>query len=204
MLLTKFIQTVKIFLKGMFMEELLVQLKNFKPFDEDEKHQLGLVSEFLQQGKTCFYRENPQGHITAGALVCDRQGNVLLNHHKKANMWFQFGGHADGETDPLVVAKKEVFEEAGITQFEVFGNKIFNICTFCIPACPSRNEPEHIHYDINYLFLVDNHYFKLSNESLEAKWVSVDEARKLVSKSDKGTHRMLDKYELLLNSKQIC
>ena len=30
-----------------------------------------------------------------------------MTHHKKLNMWLQLGGHADGNTDLLNVARKK-------------------------------------------------------------------------------------------------
>lgn len=38
---------------------------------------------FLENNLNCYDRSNLDGHITVGALVCDKHGNILLNHHKK-------------------------------------------------------------------------------------------------------------------------
>ena len=61
---------------------------------------------------------------------------------------------------------------------------------------PEVNEPEHFHYDINFLFLVKDKSFIISNESTEIKWVTIDEAKNLINKEDKAMQRMLAKYEL--------
>ena len=78
---------------------------------------------FLKTDNNCFSRTNLKGHITAGALVIDKKGNVLLNHHKILDMWLLFGGHSDGEANSLNVAKREVMEESGITEFDDLNRK---------------------------------------------------------------------------------
>ena len=101
------------------MFDLVKALNSYKPFDDLEKKSIREILNFLHENKNCFSRENLQGHITAGALVCDCAGNILLNHHKKSGKWFQFGGHSEGEEDCLNVASREIMEEAGITKFEM-------------------------------------------------------------------------------------
>lgn len=55
------------------------------------------------------------GHLAATALVLDRTGeNVLLIKHKIFGAYSAPGGHADGETNPLSTAIREVKEETGV------------------------------------------------------------------------------------------
>lgn len=61
--------------------------------------------------------------MTAGALIMDEDGNVLLNHHKLLDKWLLFGGHSDGESNSLNVAKREVMEESGITEYDDLNRK---------------------------------------------------------------------------------
>ncbi len=177
------------------MYDLINELKHFVPYDNNEKIQLAKTLEFLQNNDNCYDRSNLVGHVTAGALVCDRKGNILLNHHKKSGMWFQFGGHCDGETDCLNVAKREVMEESGITDIELGVPSIFCVSTFVVADCNAKNEPKHTHYDINFLFIVKDKYFKISSESIEIKWTTIAEARQLIDADDVGTRLMITKYE---------
>lgn len=179
------------------MFNLLDQLKKHKPFDGREKENIDKAIRFLISSNNCFDRSNLAGHITAGALVADRHGNILLNHHKKADMWFQFGGHSDGEEDSLSVARREVWEESGISQVEVVG--IFDVDVQQIDYNVKRNEPMHFHYDINFLFIVDSHYCNVSDESVGIRWVTIDVAYELVLPDDYGIIRMIDKYKLYIN-----
>lgn len=60
----------------------------------------GVVTEFLES--------LAKGHITGSAWVVNGDGTEgLLTHHRKLDCWLQLGGHADGESDVLVVAIKE-------------------------------------------------------------------------------------------------
>ena len=181
------------------MFNLLNEIKIYKPYDNKEKENVQKVKYFLENYTNCYDRSNLEGHITAGAFVGDKQGNILLNHHKKSGLWFQFGGHSDGEEDSLNVAKREIMEEAGIINFELGINSIFDVAVMRIPYSAKKNEPEHWHYDVNFLFIVESHNYEMSNESMEIKWVTIDEALKLIDKNDYGMIRMVKKYKKFLN-----
>ena len=168
-------------------------LDNYNPTDKNEKESLEKIKEFLKNNDNCFSRTNLEGHITARALVIDENGNVLLNHHKALNKWLHFGGHSDGESNSLNVAKREVMEESGIVDVNDFEGKIFDVDVHTIPENHAKNEPEHYHYDIRFLFMVKNKEFKISDESKEIKWVSFKETKKLVDSLT--MKRMLEKAE---------
>ena len=175
---------------------LIEELENYHPGNEKEKEYVERTLRFLKTNSNCFSRENLNGHITAGALVIDENGNVLLNHHKILNKWVHFGGHSDGEGNSLNVAKREVMEESGIIDFNDWGGKIFDVDVHSIPENISKKEPEHYHYDIRFLFIVKNKDFVISDESIEIKWVSIKQAKLIVK--DKSMLRMLDKADKVL------
>lgn len=181
------------------MFDLISELKTYNPMDKVEENNAKKVLEFFKNNTNCFDRSNLKGHITAGGLVVDMEGNVLLNHHKKTGMWFQFGGHSDGEEDSLNVARREIQEEAGLENLQLISNKIFDVDVQKINYSAKKNEPEHYHYDINFLFGTNNMNFKVSNESTEIKWVTIEEAKNLINKDDQAMKRMLKKYERLIN-----
>lgn len=177
------------------MFNLINELDNYIALDPTEKENVKKVFLFLKNNKNCFSRSNLIGHITAGGLVVDMKGNVLLNHHKKTGMWFQFGGHSDGDSDSLNVALREIKEEAGLKNLKLISNKIFDVDKQRIGENIKKNEPAHFHYDINFLFLSNESNFKISDESTEIKWVTIAEARKLINTDDFTMQRMLKKYE---------
>mgnify|MGYP002237558723 CR=1 FL=1 len=53
--------------------------------------------------------------MTASAWVVNKdRSKVLMIYHNIYNSWSWLGGHADGETDLLAVAIREVREEAAL------------------------------------------------------------------------------------------
>lgn len=171
------------------------ELNKYNPIDEAEIENVDLVKKFLAENENCFVRTNFKGHITGSGLVIDRNKNVLLNHHKELDKWYQFGGHSDGEENTYNVAKREVIEESGITEFYDNNEKIFDVDVHLIPESKRKNEPEHYHYDIRFLFIAKNKEFKISDESTELKWMTIEEAKKIVGPA---TIRMLNKVEKLV------
>lgn len=177
------------------MFDLFKELSSYNPANLEENNNKNQIIQFLKTNTNCYDRSNLKGHITAGGLVVHSDGEILLNHHKKTGMWFQFGGHCDGNSDILSSAKREINEEAGIFNLKLLSNKIFDADVQQISYNQKKNEPEHFHYDINFLFLTDEKDFKVSNESSEIKWVTIAEAKRLINKDDKAMQRMLAKYE---------
>ena len=168
-------------------------LKEYEPTDKKEQEDLSKIIEFLDNNSNCFERKNLEGHITAGALVIDNTGKVLLNHHKVLDIWVHFGGHSDGDKNSLNVAKREVMEESGISDFDDFDGKIFDIDVHMIPENKSKKEPAHYHYDIRFLFVAKKNEFKISDESSDIKWLTMEEARKLIR--NQAIIRMINKAE---------
>jgi 8-oxo-dGTP pyrophosphatase MutT (NUDIX family) len=59
-------------------------------------------------------------HYTAGAVVLDGWGNVLLIRHRNHGKWLQPGGRVEKDEVPAEAAVREVREETGI-EAEVIG-----------------------------------------------------------------------------------
>lgn len=61
-------------------------------------------------------KSGPPIHFTASCVVLDESGGrVLLTHHKRANAWFQFGGHLEPEDATVhAAASREAREESGL------------------------------------------------------------------------------------------
>lgn len=179
--------------------DLKKALKNFKPEDEREKVSLKKIQELLESDyENCFSRTRLAGHIVAGALVVDRNGNVLMNHHMILDKWLHFGGHSDGEANSLNVAKREVMEESGIVQFDDLGGRVVDVDVHTIPENSKKKEPEHLHYDIRFVFVVDKKDFKISDESKEIVWMPISKAKTLVP--PESMPRFLDKADLIVKN----
>lgn len=177
-------------------------LETFQPADKREMESLKKFKDLLalQDKEDIFSRTRLAGHIVAGALVVDQKGNVLLNHHKVLDKWLHFGGHSDGDENSLNVAKREVMEESGITDYDDLGGKIVDIDVHTIPENKKKNEPEHLHHDIRFLFIVDKKDFKISDESAEIVWMPISKAKTIVpSDSEKRYLEKADKIVRNLN-----
>lgn len=129
---------------------------------------------FVEREPGCFERATPEGHVTGSAWVVDVSGHrVLMLLHRKLGKWLQPGGHADGESDTLSVALREVAEETGLTAVTPT-NGIFDLDIHQIPGRPG--EPQHLHYDIRYAFRLDGDQQPLANhESTDLGWFDVTE-----------------------------
>ena len=65
-------------------------------------------------------KAGPPAHLTASCVVLDPTGDrVLLTLHRRANAWFQFGGHLEaGDSSLWAAARREAREESGIDALE--------------------------------------------------------------------------------------
>ncbi len=85
------------------------------PTPEQETLRLGYL-DHLAAHPDAVLKSGPPAHFTASCIVLDETGDrVLLTHHKRANAWFQFGGHLEaGDGDVHAAAAREAREESGI------------------------------------------------------------------------------------------
>jgi 8-oxo-dGTP pyrophosphatase MutT (NUDIX family) len=65
-------------------------------------------------------KAGPPAHLTASCVVLDPSGRqVLLTHHRKADAWFQFGGHLEQDDASVwAAARREGREESGIPDLD--------------------------------------------------------------------------------------
>jgi len=123
----------------------------------------------------CFMRDAIPGHFTASAWTINKACNsAILVLHRKLERWVQPGGHADGEHNLYLTARRELEEETGIAAMPCQGDDIFDIDIHTIPA--ARGEGPHQHYDIRFLFIAhDPSTLRISDESCDIRWISFDD-----------------------------
>jgi 8-oxo-dGTP pyrophosphatase MutT (NUDIX family) len=106
-------------------------------------------------------RETMPGHVTTSAFVLSPdQAQVLLIDHVVIGRWLQPGGHYEPAAAFHASARREAVEETGIAGLALHpwhggGDLPFVIDSHEVPGNPRRNEPPHIHHDLQYLFLAD-------------------------------------------------
>jgi 8-oxo-dGTP pyrophosphatase MutT (NUDIX family) len=157
----------------MHRNHLLLQLRAYHPSDPHENEMRLRIIEFVGAHADCFERTQTAGHITASALIVNtRRTHTLMTHHHKLEKWLQLGGHSDGDPDPLNVALREAEEESGVQGIRPVSKEIFDVDVHPIPA--RKNEPEHFHYDIRFLFEADDtHELTITSESKDLAWIPV-------------------------------
>lgn len=155
----------------MHRQPLLDLLAAYKPTDTHEIAMWEQTIAFVQTYPDCFERTLLIGHITGSAWIVspDRRQAVLI-HHRKLDRWFQPGGHADGDSNVARVAQREAGEEVGLQSLHLVSPGIFDIDVHPIPA--KDKEPEHLHYDIRFLFEANpEETFIHSAETKDIRWV---------------------------------
>lgn len=180
-------------LRGMHRQPLLDQLAAYQAAHPTESETVAQFIGFVRSQPECFERTLAIGHITGSAWIVTPDGSeVLLTHHRKLDRWLQLGGHADGDPDVVAVALKEAQEESGLEEFELVGDGIFDLDIHPIPA--RKNEPEHLHYDVRYVFRATGHTdFTVSEESHDLRWVPIDEVQTLTT--EESMLRMVRKWQ---------
>jgi len=156
------------------------------------------ASQFLEllSHPNAFQRDHLPGHITGSSWILDPSRKfVLLVHHGTLDRWLQPGGHADGEENVLKVALREAQEETGVLQFNLLQENIFDLDIHPIPE--RRGFPQHLHYDIRYLFEAHmNAKIVVSDESHDVKWVAIEKLSR-VTNNNVSVMRMAKKVNNL-------
>jgi 8-oxo-dGTP pyrophosphatase MutT (NUDIX family) len=152
---------------------------------------------YIQHNPGVFDRKHAPVHITASVWVVNPdRDKVLMVHHGKLHHWFQPGGHADGETDVLKVALKEVAEETGIESRHIFllSQEVFDVDIHDVPTMGDVSS--HGHIDIRFLVEIDDNLpLPGSHESHEVRWI--DLYRVTSFNNFRSTYRMVEKTRRL-------
>ncbi len=161
--------------------KLIEDLNNYIPFNEQERVDQHEIIRHLRSTKDVFLRKNLNAHMTASAWVVNQsKSKVLLIHHNLYNSWSWLGGHADGDTDLLAVAIKEVQEESGVTRVTALSNSIFSIEILTVDGHQKRGQyiPSHLHLNITYLLEVDeNDSLSIKeDENSDVAWFNLNDA----------------------------
>lgn len=140
-------------------QELIYKIKNYQPFNEQEEMDRTLILNWIETQENAFSRENTVAHITASAWVVNKErSKVLMVYHNIYNSWSWLGGHADGETDLLAVAVREVKEEAGITNVRPVSDEIFSLESLTVDGHVKKGRyvSSHLHLNVTYLLEADS------------------------------------------------
>ena len=120
-----------------------------------------------------MWKQGPSAHLTASCLVLDPTGSrALLTLHKKAGVWFQFGGHFEpGDTDAHAAAQREAREESGITTLVARPQMIQLDRHRLVGSFGACRE----HLDLRFVGVADDDAAHVSSEeSFDVRWWPTD------------------------------
>ena len=165
----------------MMKENLIRQIENYPPFNEQEEKDKALILGWIRNNENAFSRENTVAHITASAWVVNKdRSKVLMVYHNIYNSWSWLGGHADGETDLLSVAIREVKEEAGISNVRPVSEEIFSLESLTVDGHVKKGNyvSSHLHLNITYLLEADSEeqVSVKADENSGVMWFSLEDA----------------------------
>lgn len=168
-------------------EGRLLSVLKYLANNKEEKHTKFLLGAIMTAGEYAFTRKNEYGHFTASAfIVNNNMTKVLLIEHLKHNMWLIPGGHIDDNESALSASIRETEEELGIeiSDLTLLDYNILDIDVHRIPEDVRKCEPSHFHYDVRYIFKLDDKALIEINktEAKDYKWIDISEI------VDQGNH----------------
>lgn len=159
------------------LEDALVQYEERYCTDSIER-----IKQFLEATKeeNLYSRHNFSGHITASAFICNTDtGNLLLIYHSSLHKWLQPGGHVeDNDVSLQAAALREAVEETGIPEHAfTLVNGIIDVDSHLIPANSNKQEPQHFHHDVRFLFTCkDVQLPGIQQEHVGGcRWINIDD-----------------------------
>ena len=161
--------------------DIVDQIKNYKPCNEQEKRDKVGILKCLKDEKNIFDRENKIAHMTASAWVVNKKKNkVVMIYHNIYNSWSWMGGHADGKKDLFSVAKKEVEEESSLRNIRPLLNDIFSLEILTVDGHIKNGKyiSSHLHLNITYLFEADEEETLVvkPDENSGGEWFGLNES----------------------------
>jgi 8-oxo-dGTP pyrophosphatase MutT (NUDIX family) len=137
-------------------EALLEALDAYRAEERHDHDAIVRFRSFLERADP-FQRADPDGHVTASAVVARPSGGeFLLVFHRKLDRWLQPGGHVEpDDASVFEAAVREAREETGVDGFQMpIRDAILDLDAHPIPAFGS--EPAHVHYDVRFLLTAED------------------------------------------------
>lgn len=168
------------------MNKLIKQIENYNPYNEQETKDKETLLYALKTQQEILTRNNPFMHMSTSCWVTNpNRDKILMIYHKIYDSWSWLGGHADGESDLLSVACKELTEESGVSNYRIVDENPFSIEVLTVDGHIKRGNyvSSHLHLNVTYLFEVDEDELLVQNdiETHGVKWIPIENIEHEVS-----------------------
>lgn len=162
------------------------QIKNYTPFNEQEQKDQQLMLKCITSFDDILTRNNEVCHMTVSSFVVNpERTHVLMAYHNLYNSWAWLGGHVDGDTDFLHVAKKELAEESGVTEATALCDSIFSLEVLTVLGHKKKGAfiSPHLHLNVTYVFeaSMDVALTIAEEENSNVGWLPMNELHTLCS-----------------------
>jgi 8-oxo-dGTP pyrophosphatase MutT (NUDIX family) len=127
----------------------------------EPRERLSLLRWQIAAGHALDDRTTLPGHVTTSAFVVSPDhSQILVIDHVTIGRWLQPGGHYEPAARFSDSAAREAVEETGVTGLRLHpwhGNADIPLVidSHDVPGKPSRDEVDHVHHDLQYLFIAD-------------------------------------------------
>lgn len=165
----------------------LDDLAAFRPLCEQEETDRALMlKEARRMPAEILTRESALLHMSASAMVVNpAHTHVLMAYHNIYGTWAWTGGHADGESDLLAVARREAQEETRIEHLSPIQTGAVSLEILTVPSHIKRERfvPCHLHLNMTYAFVGDEHdaIQNKADENRAVQWLPIDKLADFVS-----------------------
>lgn len=146
----------------------------------DQLHLQNLHSEYrnlVSVEHHSLSRERAQGHFTASALLVDPvRAQVMLVMHPRVKRWLQMGGHIEPiDSSFREAALRECQEESGYADIDM-GRVPARLDRHNVACKSISGEVIHsVHWDVQFLALVDSASTREITEDAETRWWGVQD-----------------------------
>lgn len=166
--------------------ELREKIEKYIPYNEQEEKDKQTILKYMDSFDDVLTRNNEFGHFTASSWVVNKERTkVLMIYHNIYKSWAWTGGHADGESDLLSTAIRELKEETGVEKVKIVKDGIFSLEIICVNGHVKRGKyvSSHVHLNLTYLLEVDeNEMLKIkADENSGVRWINIEDIEKNVT-----------------------
>jgi 8-oxo-dGTP pyrophosphatase MutT (NUDIX family) len=150
----------------------LVTLLAWQAPDEGQERLRTSYVEHLRQHADGHLRTCRPDHLTASVLVVSPDASqVLLTHHRRADAWFQLGGHLEPDDVSLAAgAEREVREESGLQDYGLDPVPV-QLDRHSVPFCGDGGD----HLDVRFVAVADpDRPLTVTEESIDVRWWPAD------------------------------